>query len=510
MSLDVTSNVTGTSLAAMAPDSVRKLWKKGALIAEQNNDFYQAMEGRSEKSLIWTNTDLSKGNGHEITFTTQSGFYNEGKVGEALFEGPDDFESVDIDDFKLKVDFVRNAVRMSERTEEVMGMRGEIASGFNMQLGEWLGRKKTEQINMAAMLKINAENVLCANGKTPATLVTEDALLWDEIVTAGQAMKPLGGLPANIAASGLGYPIWSQSVVATEAALTSLKLDSDYKTALQNADVRGRGNTIFKGGFLPIDGHTLIPFNPIDHDGIGAVGSPLNPKAFLGNNSGIAADSNGAALTVYGGGNWTDGQKAGKLYFKYFPGYPYTFIDTGAYSVSDYPYSDGVNYDSEEKYFLIYNLAGSDAGKCGMYAYAGSDGATTGNLGNKIVVTKRLAVGTTGINETTIGGVTWDTGVWSGKHTSAHPAGSLIIPCNRLGVPIGDTLFFGRSAICRGYGKYRAERVQENHNMGFITDRGIVSVFGQTIRQDRKGRHPALIRLRHAISYPGISLPVVT
>lgn len=502
MSLDVTSNVTGTTLASMAPDSVRKLWKKGALIAEQNNDFYQQMEGRSEKSLIWVNTDLSKGNGHEITFTTQSGFYNEGKVGEALFEGPDDFESVDIDDFKLKVDFVRNAVRMSERTEEVMGMRGEIASGFNMQLGEWLGRKKTEQINMALMLKINAENVMCANGKTVATLGSADYLTWDDIVTSGQAMKPLGGLPANIAAAGYGAPIWSQSVVATEAALTSLKLDSDYKTALQNADVRGRGNTIFKGGYLPIDGHTIIPFNPIDHDGIGAVGSPLNPKAFLG--VAVEADSNGAALDIKGGGNATDAAKTGKLYFKYFPGYAYTFIDTGAFSASDYPYSDGVNYDSEEKYFLIYNLTGADAGKCGMYAY------TTGNNGNKISVTKRLAVGTTGINETTIGSVTWDTGVWQGKHTSAHPLGSLIIPCNAKGVPIGDTLFLGRSAVCRGYGKYRVERVQENHNLGFITDRGIVSVFGQTIRQDRKGRHPSVIRLRHAISYPGISLPTVT
>jgi hypothetical protein len=498
--LDVSSNVTGTSLAALAPDSVRKLWKKGALIAEQGNDFYQPMEGRSEKSLIWTNTDLSKGNGHEITFTTQSGFYNEGKVGEALFEGPDDFESVDIDDFKLKVDFVRNAVRMTERTEEVMGMRGEIASGFNVQLGEWLGRKKTEQINMMIMLKINAENVMCANGKTPATLSSADVLTWDDIVTAGQSMKPLGGLPANISAAGVGYPIWSQTIVATEAALTSLKLDSDYKTALQNADVRGRGNTIFKGGYLPIDGHTIVPFNPIDHDGIGAVGSPLNPKAFLG----VAITDADTAVEVKGGGNATDAAKTGKLYFKYFPGYAYTFIDTGAYSVSDYPSSDGVNYDAEEKYFLIYNLTGADAGKFGMYAY------TTGNNGNKITITKRLTTGSEGTyQKNTVGGVVYNASPYTGKVTMAHPVGSLIIPCNRLGVPIADTVFFGRSAICRGYGMYRAERVQEEHNLGFVTDRGIVSVFGQTIRQDRKGRHPALIRLRHAVSYPGISLPVV-
>ena len=97
------------------------------------------------------------------------------------------------------------------------------------------------------------------------------------------------------------------------------------------------------------------------------------------------------------------------------------------------------------------------------------------------MLNRRLAVGTTGINETTIGSVTWDTGVWSGKHTSAHPAGSLIIPCNAKGVPIADTLFLGRAAALRGYGKFRADRAQEDHNGGMVMDRYIKSVFGQTM-----------------------------
>ena len=498
---DFTSNVTGTSLASMAPDAVRKLWHKGALIGEQTTDFFQQMEGRSDRSLIQAKTELGKGQGHTMTFTTMSGFYGEGKYGEALFEGPDDFESVDIDTFDLKVDFIRNAIRHTERTEEVMGMRGEIANNFNVQLGMWLGRLKSEQLFGAFQLKINLENVMYANGKTLDTLSSADALAWDEIVTAGQAMKPLGGLPANISSGGSSEPIWSYTAIATEAALLSLKLDSDYKQVLREGDVRGRGNTIFKGGYPSIDGHTIVPYNPIDHDGIGAVGSFLNPKAFLG--VAVAADGTGAALDILGGGNATDAVKTAKLYFKYFSGYAYKFVDTGAFSASDYALSAGATLDAEEKYFLIYNLTGADAGKSGMYAY------TTGNNGNKITVTKRLAVGTTGINETTIGSVTWDTGVWSGKHTSAHPEGSLIIPCNAKGVPIGDTLFLGRGAALRGYGKHRAERAQDDHNGGFVMDRYIKSVFGQTIREDRKHRHPAVIRLRHAVTYPGISLPTV-
>lgn len=499
MALDITSNVTGTSLAAMAPDAVRKLWHKGALIGEQSTDFWQQMESKSDRSIIWSKTDLGKGQGHTMTFTNMSGFYNEGKVGESLFESKDDFEGVDIDTFDLTVDFVRNAVRHTERTEEVMGMRGEIASNFNVELGKWLGRKKSEQMDAAFLLKLNLENVYYANGKTLDTLVSADALLWDEIVTAGQAMKPLGGLPANIAGSKMA-PIWSYTVVASEAALLSLKLDSDYKTVLREGDVRGRGNTIFKGGYASIDGHTIVPFNPIDHDGIGAVGSFYNPKAFLG----VAVAAGTTTFDIKGGGNATDAAKTGKLYFKYFPGYAYEFIDTGAFSASDYPNSAGATLDTETKYLLIYNKTGADAGKVGMYSY------TTGNNGNKITIVERLGSAASGARVTTLGDVTWNTGVWSGKHTDAHPEGSLVIPCNAKGVPIGDTLILGRCAALRGYGKYRAARAQDDHNGKFVMDRYIKSVFGQTIRQDRIGRHPSVIRLRHAITYPGVNLPTVS
>jgi len=492
---------TGTTLAAMDPNSVRKLWSKGAQAAEASTDFFQQMEGGTERSLIWTQTDLSKGVGQEMTFTTESGFYNEPKYGEELFEASTDFETVDISSYPLKVDFVRNSVRSSERMEEVMGMRGEIVSKFNVKLGEWLGRLKTEQVLATTMLKLNVENVLYANGKTLATLSSADTLAWDEIITGAQSMKPLGGLPANISGATSDQPIWSQAVVATEAALLSLKTDSDYKTVLQNGDVRGRGNTIFKGGYASIDGHTILPYNPIDHDGVGAVGSFLNPKAFLG--VAITADTDGAALEIKGGGNATDAAKTAKLFFKYFPGHAYKFVDTGAYAASDFAGSAGADYDTEEKFFLICNTSGADAGKFGMYAY------TTGNNGHKITVTKRLAVGTTGINETTIGNVTWNTGVWETKHTSAHPIGSLIVPCNAKGVPFGDTLFLGQSFMLRGYGKHRAKRSQDVLNGGMITDRYITSVFGQSLRKDRKGRHPAIIRLRHAITYPGIAFPTV-
>jgi hypothetical protein len=486
---DLTAPNTGDSLAAMAPNSVRKLWHKGLLIAEQTEDFFAELESKSNKALIRVKTDTSKGKGQKITFTNMSGFHDEPHIGEELFESPDDFEDALISDYDLIVDWVRHATRYSERMEELMGMRGEIKSNFNVELGKWLGRLKSDQLFGLFHLSLNSDNVLYANGKGSLdALRSADTLVWDEIVTMGQAMKPLGGLPANLGQKGKA-PVWGNCVIATEAALLSLKADPDYKTLLQSGGTRGKVNHLFSGGYPEIDGHCIMPYNPIDHDGVGPVGSFQNPKAYLG----TAITAGTAAFDITGGGNATNGAITKKKYFKHFPNYAYTFIGEGA-----------ITPGTDTKYVLIYNLTGSDAGKFGMYSY------TTGNNGNKITVVNRLGSAASGDRVTTLGNVTWNTGVWAGKHTDAHPSGSLIIPCNSYGVPVGTTLMLGRMAAMRGYGKYRGHRSQQTHEGGFITERYITSVFGQKIREDRLGRHPSVTRLEHAITYPGIAFPTVT
>jgi hypothetical protein len=487
---DITPTTTGASLSAMAPGAVRQLWNKGVQVAEQSEDFFQQFESSGKNAVIRVETDTAAGRGQKITFTNLSGFYKEGKLGDERFDSQDDFEKARVGSYDLKVDWIRHAYSINERAEEVMGMRGEIQSGLNVELGKWLGRRKSELMFAEFQLNLATSNILYASGKTLNTLSSADTLLWDEIVTGGQAMKPLGGRPANVGRGAGGQTIWSQVVVATEVALTSLKLDPDYKDALAGADERGKRNTLFSGGYRDIDGHVIAPYNPIDHDGVGAVGSFLNPKADLG----VAVTAGTAAFDVKGGGNSTDAAETDVLFFKFFPGYAFKFIDLTTFAPAA-----GTNY------FLIYNLTGADAGKSGMYSYAN----VGGNDGNKITVNGRLGSAASGIRATTLGDVTWNTGVWLNKHTDAHPEGSLVIPCNSKGVPVGDSLILGQRAAYRGYGKYRGKRSTQSLEGGHIEQRYITSVFGQTIGKDRKNRHTSVIRMRHAVSYPGINLPVV-
>ncbi len=483
----ISPNTYGTLSAAPlgSANNVRQLWKKGAILAEQNEDFFQQMEGRSEKSLIWAQSDLSKGEGSIMNFTTQSGFYGRGKKGDALFEDSSDFEKIRQGNFQLKIDFLRNAVRTNKRMEEIMGMKGDIESGVNVELGKWLGRQKTTQVFALFKHRLPAANVLYAGGKQRDTLKTADIFRWDEAVIAGHTLMPMGGIPAEIQKRGMD-PILSQTFVSAVTNLLGFKLDSAWKQVLREGDVRGQGNTIFKGGYPSVDGHTIVPYNPINHDGVGPMGSFLNPLAYLGG-AATAHAADGAALVVRGGGNATDMGEAD--FFEYFDNAPFTFIDTGA-----------ITPTTAERYFIIYNVTGGDAGKWGMYAY------TTGNNGNQITTTKRLAGANagTGQNLATIGGVTWDAGL----NTSAHPLGSLIFPCNSFGVPIGSTLVMGRSAILRGYGSLRADHTMDMLNGKFITDRYITSIFGQTFKHDRLGRVISALRIDHAISIPGVSLPV--
>lgn len=497
--LDITSPNTGTSLATMDEASVRQLWQDGIDVFDQNADFFSDYIG-GPNATIWEKTDLAKGRGQKITFTVASGFYDEPHIGEALFTTPEDYEEFLIGSHELFVDWARHGTKISERAEEVMGLRGEILSGFNTAQGEWAGRYKSEQLFMMFREQLPAENILYAGSKSLDTLVSADTLNWDDIVALGTVAGTKNGQPAQMRTEN-GNSIPRNNVIATKDALFSLKLDSTYKELIGKTQDPESYKLPFKGGYADVDGHIIREYAAIDHDGEGAIGSPLNPKAKLG----VAIAAGTTALVVYGGGNATSAAKTKKLYFKYFPNFAYKFLG------STDPKAGGITLlaqDANTHYFLVVNPPWTTDGqgganKIGMYAY------TTGNNGNAITVTKRLAATTAGIAYETVGSVQWNTGVWANKHTDVHPADALILPCNAKGQVFGDTLFLQKRCAYRGYGKFRNTRREDGKEGGMLAERYIVTVFGQALRKDRLGRVPGAMRLRHAITYAGLPLPEI-
>ncbi len=484
--LDVTPPNTGTSLENLDPLALRKLWQAGVDKFEQTEDFFDEFEG-GPSALIETVTDTSKGKGQRIRFEVMSGFYDEPHMGEELFSTQDDYEKILIQGNELEVDFIRHATSWTKRTEERMGMRGEILSGVNVEIGKWLGRLKSEQMFMMFREQMPSTNTVVAGTRSSIDLLTSaDTLKYDESLGLVAQMKRLGGLPAKIGTSRNGQPIWKQCLVATSDSLFSLDQDSAFRSILATTRSEEDAKTIFDGGYANLKGVIIREFQPIDHDGQGAIGSPLNPKALNGNT--ITAGT--GALTITGGGDPVSAAVTKKAYFKYFKNYAYRFLlDTT------------LAQDSNTYYVIIVNppTAPVDPNKFGFYAY------TTGNNGNTIVTSGRLAGTASGQDATTLGGITWD----PTKHTTEHPPGAFILQANRLGQIYGYSIMLGRRSARRGYGMFRNERTEQEFEGGFIQQRFVTSVFGQAPRRDRIQRVPGALILCHALKYAGVPSPVV-
>lgn len=487
MAYNLDSPNTGTTLSAQAPGAVRQLWDAGVEIFEQTTDFFRRFEGMTATFPIQSKTDLSKGRGQKITFTAMAGLYGRPHIGEELFENGDHFETVRLGSNDLEVDWFRHGVRFTERGEEVLGMRGELEVGLPEALGAWLGRLKTKHMFHQFLKKgdatLNYQFINSRTGRNDIRLA--DTLSYDAIIQGSAQLQTTNGKPAYVGKDGFKNPIHKYIVVSSSDSLFSLDLDPDYKSAKIDAGARGPENLFFKGGYANLRGQVIAEYTAIDHDGAGPIGSPINPKAELGEE--IEA---GSATFYIKGGGYADVADLTRVdYFEDFPNFQFRFSPTDITSAGGSP----------AFYVAVVNRSGADSGKFGFYE-------CTVNDGMKLTVTKRLASADGGggadIRYDQVGQVVWD----ADKNTDAHPEGSLVILCSQYGAPIGYTVFMGACAARRGYGKYQRRRVTQDHEGGFVRDVYIQSVFGQAPRKDARDRSPGFMVLCHAISYPGIAL----
>lgn len=496
MAYDIQPINTGDGTTAQDAQAVREMWQQGVDVHDASKDFFRDLEGTGKDAVIMVKDQPSKGQGHTITFTNLSPFKKEPHHGDDYFENSTDYEKIRIGTYQLTVDYLRHASNYNERMEEVMGMRNELAHNIPEMLGEWMGRQKTEKMQMALIHKGSADSAYYAGAGTLDGIVKTDTLTYDEVLKAGTMLKPRGGVPAKMGSDASGNPVYGYCLVATVDALYSLKNDSTYRQMVRDAGTRGGNNVLFTGGYEKIDNHFIKEYNPIDDDGVGATGSPQNPTMELG--IAIAAGTTGS-LDITGGGDATAAAETDVFYSKWFPKYDYKFIAGDVLDASADP----------TFYVIIYNvadsLAGNDKGKWGFYAISTNNGnkLTTNNTnGDSAGAGARLAGTTSGKASTQIGNVVWD----AEKNTTDHPAGSKVILANANGVPIGHTFLMGRMAALRGYGKHRNRRTQQIHEGGYITDVYCTSVFGQTPRFDRKNRSRGYLTITHAIEYAGLNI----
>lgn len=496
----VVPNNTGDTLKAQSPDSVRQMWQDGCDTFEETEDIFREFEG-GQDSIIESRRDFAAGAGFKLHFTPRSGIYNKGRSGDQLFTDSSHFAKIDIGHDELVVDYLRNGWQYTARMEEIMGMRGEIVNGTNTIMGEWMGREECVRLAMTILHKVNSENFLIAGSRaTVDDLKTADTLSVDEIITMNGVARARGGKPGIIAQDQHGNDIWGNWVIGTTAAVShGLKLDQDYRDIQKYAGERGASNLLFRGGISDVDGNYVREWNDVDHDGAGAVGTPFNPKAYLG----VPITAGTGTFDITGGGTLnTDGALTDPEWFRFFPKHAFEFIAGDTLSTTATTWDLHTVSSNQRFYVTIVNPRNTGAandGKWNIYE-------CNVNNGNKLSVVRRLASAAAGAAVDTLGGVTWSGTV----NTDAHPTGSLIYLSTAKGIPYGYTPMLLKQALRRGRGIDRNKRGQNSEEDGFNTKCYIRSIFGQAPRKRRDGRIPGIVVLKHAITYKGWNIPVVT
>lgn len=524
------------------------VWKKGFDTFEIVGDFWQEFEGKSEMSPVQEATDLENdGSGQQITFTVVSEMYAEPHMGDQLFETSAHFEELKSSSNAMVIDWFRHGIRFTQRTASVMGWGGEMGKylaelqqGANKKLGGWTGRLKSEQLFMMFVAAMPANNLITFGG----------GLVWDQIITNGQYLKRLGATPCivgrspSIVGQQSAAPIRKFIVVACTDALTTLELDAQYRNILTQTRDPAGSQYIFSGGYTPVRGHIIKEYEVPTHDGYGAIGSPLNPQAYLGTAiSGATNIKSGTPLYIVGGG--TDFDPANILIkpMKYLPNYAYPF-QPGTLNPSNGNLLPKVVPTNTPFYVAIHNPpnAVTDPNKWGLYQCTLNDGvqltvtralvdgttiaAAAASGGSPALVVSFGTVGntTTGAGGTAGIGSVLGTGTgasqvvqgignvagwaWNGAvNSNTHPQDALVYLVGVDGIALFYSLMLGAAAVRRGYGMYRGERGTEQKEAGFIRELYSMSVFGQNFRTNRKNKLPGALTFLHQGQYAGTKLP---
>jgi len=357
------------------------------------------------------------------------------------------------------VDFVRHAVGLTKKDIEFLAAGRSIEAAAAPLVAKWLGRKRQRDMLMKFVTSAGSLNFLRPNNKSSRDdLLATDTISTGMISQATAIATSIGSSPVNIMRDGYNA-IYEYLFLATEDALTSLSNSSTWLQAQQYAGTRGDENCLFRGGYTRWNGSTILHHKVIDGDTAGPIGSPLLPKALLGD----PVSSGTVPFAVTGGGR--PGSGSTNKYFECFSGAPYRFMESDSTASGD----------TNTYYFVVVNVSGPNKGKWGFYSYTGG-----ANNANAITITNRLAQNASGAAVSTLGEVTWD----PTRNTDQHPSGSVILQANANGVPIGYSLCLGAGAGLRAYGSIRHELVQNTSDYGHRMGWAYQSIYGQTVRRD--------------------------
>jgi len=470
-----------------------KLWSRMLEVGANTEDDFKKFEGEPDsKKPFWKKRELSADAGDVIVFTTIGEAAGPGVRGEAELTG--NTSKPRLGTYSVQVDFWRDAVELTKKQLKFLATGKSLENVLLGMLSRKLGRKRMYDMMMSLIRKANG-NVMRPNNRSSRDAIRyTDTLTPAFLVNAKARLQGQGARPVDMSKSPSGSPVMNYLAFVGQDAMTNIRNSSSYQNALNNAASKSNtDNPIFNGKLVDWQGLFLWEHIIVNPDADDVLGSPLQPYGVL--DTAIAAGTTAIDILFGDGTHDTKPQ-----YSSFYPGYDWIWVE-----------GQDANTDSNDYYLWIVNQSGANAGKAGFYKYTGSS-----NNGNKITIKAeagdsagaggRLGSATSGYRSTQVGNVTWD----STTMTDAHPVGSIIIPANAYGTPIGYSFVFGAGAALRAEGSLTAEKIEQKRDYGFVRGMGYEGIWGQGPTKDTKGRTRHYVLLEHAVEYSGVTVPYVT
>jgi hypothetical protein len=503
------SNINVTTAANQVTDTAdarEEAWVRSTLAAAQG--LYQDcplsdggftarhVEGKKPsprilKKCIVELTDPSKIAGKTIHISTRAGLGGPGVAGEAQRQGSEQKLHVGSFDLTIGRFFFSVGYTAIARDETFQGPMYE--DWIRDELRHLHAKKRNDdhlmRLRQVTASGVGLNNIIYPEGVTSeAALVTANTLDTTMISNMGQTLPRIGGVPMDISSDSGGSVQEAFTLFAPDMTLAPVFIEPAYQQAQRDAGVRGDSNRLFSGGLSMWDSNLLYRWIHRDHANPGSIGSPLLPRALLGNaltgaNTGsiIHGGGLGAGATLdlsnadaNNTGDTTDG--IAPNYFEYFRAAPYTFYngDTiAATTVTD-------------RYLLIINGDGTGWG-CYNYRI---------NNGKAIIILARNTLSKTG-------------------ETNTHPKGSVIVECNVLGTPISYPIMFAAQALVCGVGSINGSVSNpkmglvkiKDENYGMDLGIGVEGVWGNApVKRARDGAYTGFLKGVCAVPVSGAPL----
>jgi hypothetical protein len=331
-----------------------------------------------------------------------------------------------------------------------------------------------------ALFAANQPNVVrIGNGATSDDLTLSNTFDTAVIEDSANTLMGLGAMPMSIETDSAGADVPHFMVYGMKNFLDPLKNEQRYREAVIAANTtKGAEGAPFTAKYPNWEGNAVFRNIGVRETGPVRQGTPLQPYALTG-----VAIANGVATSITGGGSYnTGGTRTNPIlydFFSYFAGFAWKTFST-----------ESLPADSNTYYAIIYNLSGADKNKYEIVSYVAA-----GNNGNALTVIREINAN---------GQKTALTA--AGRYTNVHPSGSLVIPCNKFGVPIGYALHMGGNALMVGKGGIEAQKITQDDDFGAKKGVGIQTIIGYSPYTNTDGIFPNFTLIEGAVNDPRLNL----